>query len=368
MFYHYLPDLSDLHIVFNLFRFITFRAAGALVTSLVVAFVAGPITIRLLKQYRIGQVVRSDGPDGHLAKQGTPTMGGLLIVLPATLSTLLWAELDNWYIIIALTAFLTMSAIGFMDDYLKVVRFKTDGLIARYKMLGQWTFGICLGLFLVAYPISPLEPNRTMLPFFSEFSLVINPVIYVIFVSFVISGSSNAVNLTDGLDGLATGLVAVALATFGILAYLVGRVDSSSYLGLFYLPGAGELGVLALAITGSCLGFLWYNSHPAEIFMGDTGSLGLGGVIGVIAILLKAEFFLAIVGGVFIAEVFSVVLQVGFFRYTRSRDGVGKKIFRMAPLHHHFEELGWTESKIVVRFWVLGIMCAMVALSALKIR
>ena len=251
MFYHYLPDLSDFHIVFNLFRFITFRAAGALVTSLLIAFVLGPATIRLLREFRIGQVVRSDGPEGHLAKQGTPTMGGVLIVLPATLSTLLWAELTNWYIVIALSAYLAMSAIGFMDDYLKVVRFKTDGLIARYKMLGQWVFGICLGLFLIAYPISPLEPNRTMLPFFSELSLLINPIVYVIFVSFVVSGSSNAVNLTDGLDGLATGLVAIASATFGILAYLVGRVDSSSYLGLFYLPGAGELGVLALAIAGS---------------------------------------------------------------------------------------------------------------------
>ena len=368
MFYHYLPSLTDFHIIFNLFTFITFRAAGALVTSLLIAFILGPSTIRMLKKFGVGEVVRSDGPGGHLAKQGTPTMGGILIVLPATLSTLLWAELNNWYIVIALTTFLAMSTIGFMDDYLKVVRFQTDGLIARYKMLGQWVFGIGLGVFLIVYPISPLEANRTMLPFFSELSLVINPVLYVIFVSFVISGSSNAVNLTDGLDGLATGLVAVASATFGILAYLVGRVDSSSYLGLFYLPGAGELGILALAITGSCLGFLWYNSHPAEIFMGDTGALGLGGVIGAIAILLKAEFFLAIVGGVFIAEVLSVVFQVGFFRYTRAKSGTGKKIFRMAPLHHHFEELGWTESKVVVRFWVLGIMCAMVALSALKIR
>lgn len=368
MLYHYLPDLTDLHIVFNLFRFITFRAAGALVTSLLIAFVLGPSTIRMLKNFGIGQVVRTDGPGTHLAKQGTPTMGGVLIVLPATLSTLLWAELDNWYIVIALTTFVAMSAIGFMDDYLKVVRFQTAGLIARYKMLGQWVFGICLGLFLINYPISPLEPNRTMLPFFSELSLLINPVVYVIFVSFVISGSSNAVNLTDGLDGLATGLVAITSATFGILAYLIGRVDSSSYLGLFYLPGSGELGILALALTGSCLGFLWFNSHPAEVFMGDTGALGLGGVIGVIAILLKAEFFLAIVGGVFIAEVLSVVLQVGFFRYTRARDGVGKKIFRMAPIHHHFEEIGWTESKVVVRFWILGVMCAMVALSALKIR
>ena len=368
MLYHLLPPLADFHIVFNLFRFITFRAAGALVTSLVLAFVLGPMTIRALRRFRIGQVVRADGPATHLPKAGTPTMGGALIVISAGLSTLLWAELTNWYTVLALLSLVAMGAIGFMDDYLKVVKKRTAGLIARYKMLGQWTFGLGLGLFLLLNPISPVPPNHTMVPFFSDVALVFHPWLYVLFVGFVISGSANAVNLTDGLDGLAAGLIAIAASTFAIFAYLLGRVDSSAYLGLFYLPGAGELSVLALGLAGGCLGFLWYNTHPAEVFMGDTGSLALGGAIGVMAILLKAEFLLAIVGGVFVVEVLSVILQVGYFRYTAAKHGCGRRLFRMAPIHHHFEQLGWPESKVVVRFWIMGILCAMVAFSALKIR
>tara|TARA_B100001245_G_scaffold47093_1_gene30834 strand:- start:384 stop:1007 length:624 start_codon:yes stop_codon:yes gene_type:complete len=207
-----------------------------------------------------------------------------------------------------------------------------------------------------------------MVPFFSDVALVLSPWFYVVFVGFVVSGSANAVNLTDGLDGLATGLMAIAASTFAVFAYLLGRADYSEYLRLFYLPGAGELSVLALALAGGCLGFLWYNTHPAEVFMGDTGSLALGGVLGAMAILLKAEFLLVIVGGVFVVEVLSVILQVGFFRYTRWRHGTPRRLFRMAPIHHHFEQLGWPESKVVVRFWVMGILCAMVAFSALKIR
>ena len=368
MLYHLLPDLADVYNVFNVFRYITFRAAGALVTSLVLAFVVGPMTIRGLKRFRIGQVVRADGPATHLPKAGTPTMGGALIVMSAGVSTLLWAELTNWYTVLALVTFVAMGTIGFMDDYLKVVQGRTAGLIARYKMLGQWTFGLGLGLFLLLRPISPVPPNHTMVPFFSDIALVFHPWIYVLFVGFVISGSANAVNLTDGLDGLAAGLTAIAATTFGIFAYLLGRVDSSTYLGLFYLPGAGELSVLALALAGGCLGFLWFNTHPADVFMGDTGSLALGGAIGVMAILLKAEFLLVIVGGVFVVEVLSVVLQVGYFRYTARKHGSGRRLLRMAPIHHHFEQLGWPESKIVVRFWIMGILCAMVAFSALKIR
>jgi len=368
MLYHLLPPLADFHIIFNLFRSITFRAAGALVTSLVLAFVLGPMTIRALKRFRIGQVVRADGPATHLPKAGTPTMGGALIVISAGLSTLLWAELTNWYTILALLSLVAMGALGFMDDYLKVVQRRTAGLIARYKMLGQWTFGLGLGLFLLLNPISPVPPNHTMVPFFSDVALVFHPWLYVLFVGFVISGSANAVNLTDGLDGLAAGLTAIAASTFAVFAYLLGRVDSSAYLGLFYLPGAGELSVLALGLAGGCLGFLWFNTHPAEVFMGDTGSLALGGAIGVMAILLKAEFLLAIVGGVFVLEVLSVVLQVGYFRYTAAKHGTGRRLFRMAPIHHHFEQLGWPESKVVVRFWIMGILCAMVAFSALKIR
>ena len=368
MLYHLLPGYADVHIVFNLFRFITFRAAGALVTALLLAFALGPITIRLLKRHRVGQVVRSEGPVTHLKKAGTPTMGGALILACTALSTLLWAELTNWYTMLGILTLLVTGAIGFMDDYLKIVQGRPAGLVARNKMAAQWTFGLGLGLFLLLHPISPVDPNRTMLPFFSDLSLLFAPWVYVAFVALVVSGSSNAVNITDGLDGLAAGLTAIAAATFGIFAYLLGRVDSSSYLGLFYLPGAGELTILALALTGGCLGFLWYNSHPAEVFMGDTGSLALGGVIGVMAILLKAEFLLVIVGAVFVAEVVSVVLQVGYFRHTARRHGTGKRLFKMAPLHHHFEQLGWPESKVVVRFWILGVLSAMVAFSALKIR
>lgn len=368
MLYHLLPGLTDVHIVFNLFRFITFRAAGALVTSLVLAFVLGPVIIKALSRFRVGQVVRSEGPATHLPKAGTPTMGGVLIVLSTGLSTLLWAELTNWYTILALLTLFAMAAIGFMDDYLKVVQGRTAGLIARYKMLGQWIFGLGLGLFLMLHPISPIDPNRTMLPFFSDLSLLFEPWLYVVFVAFIVSGSSNAVNITDGLDGLAAGLTAIAAATFGVFAYLLGRVDSSAYLGLFYLPGAGELTVLALSLAGGCLGFLWFNAHPAEVFMGDTGSLALGGAIGAMAILLKAEFLLAIVGGVFVMEALSVILQVSYFRYSASKYGSGRRLFRMAPIHHHFEQSGWPESKVIVRFWIMGILCAMIAFSALKIR
>jgi phospho-N-acetylmuramoyl-pentapeptide-transferase len=295
-------------------------------------------------------------------------MGGTLIVMSAGVSTLMWAELTNSYTVLALLTFVAMGAIGFMDDYLKVVQGRPAGLVARYKMLGTLAFGLGLGLFLLLRPISPLAPNHTMVPFFSDVALVLSPWFYVVFVGFVVSGSANAVNLTDGLDGLATGLTAIAASTFAVFAYLLGRADYSEYLRLFYLPGAGELSVLALALAGGCLGFLWYNTHPAEVFMGDTGSLALGGVLGAMAILLKAEFLLVIVGGVFVVEVLSVILQVGFFQYTRWRHGTPRRLFRMAPIHHHFEQLGWPESKVVVRFWIMGILCAMVAFSALKIR
>ncbi|RMH18273.1 MAG: phospho-N-acetylmuramoyl-pentapeptide-transferase, partial [Gemmatimonadetes bacterium] len=266
MLYHLLPGLADVHIVFNLFRFITFRAAGALVTSLVLAFFLGPATIRWLRRLRVGQVVREEGPETHQVKAGTPTMGGVLILMAATVSTLLWAELTNWYTMLTLAALVWAGLIGFMDDYLKVVRGRSEGLVARYKMIGLGTLGLALGLLLVLRPISAVGASRTMLPFFSDWSLWIWPPAYVVFVALVLSGSSNAVNLTDGLDGLAAGLSAIAAATFAIFAYLLGRVDSSSYLGLFYLPGAGELSIFALALAGACLGFLWFNAHPAEVF------------------------------------------------------------------------------------------------------
>jgi phospho-N-acetylmuramoyl-pentapeptide-transferase len=368
MLFHLLPGLSDVHAVFNVFVYITFRAAGAVVTSLLIAFAFGPLVIRKLEAARVGQVIRQVGPQSHLAKAGTPTMGGLIIIAAATLSTLLWAELTNWYTVLALVSLLWMGAIGFLDDYLKVVRGKSRGLIGRYKMVGQWTFGLALGVFLLWNPISPHPTTWTTVPFFSDMAAAFAAPVFALFTGAVVSGSSNAVNLTDGLDGLAAGLTAIAAATFGVFAYIAGRVDTSAYLGFFYLPGAGELTIFAVALAGAAVGFLWFNAHPAEVFMGDTGSLALGGAIGVMAILLKGEFLLVIVGGVFVLETVSVILQTSFFKYTRARYGEGRRVFRMAPVHHHFEKLGWPETKVVVRFWILGLMCAMVAISTLKIR
>ncbi len=368
MLYHLLPQFADVHIIFNVFQYLTFRAVGAVVTSLVLAFVLGPITIRWLTRLEVGQVVRADGPETHLEKAGTPTMGGTLIILAATISTLLWAELTNWYTMFALLALVWMGLLGFLDDYLKVIRGRSQGLVARYKMAGQFTFGLGLGIMFVARPFWPVPATWTMVPFLADYVAVFWVPAYVAFVAVVVAGTSNAVNLTDGLDGLAAGLTAISAATFGIFAYLIGRVDASHYLGLFYLPGAGELAIFAVALAGAALGFLWFNAHPAEVFMGDTGSLALGGAIGVMAILLKAEFLLVIVGGVFVVEGLSSLVQISWFKYTARKYGVGRRIFRMAPLHHHFEKLGWAESKVVIRFWILGILFAMIGFSTLKIR
>jgi phospho-N-acetylmuramoyl-pentapeptide-transferase len=363
-----MPGLTEVHGVFNVFVYITFRAAGAVVTSLLIAFALGPIVIRRLSDARVRQVIREIGPATHQAKAGTPTMGGLIMIASAAISTLLWAELTNWYTIVALVSFLWMGAIGFLDDYLKVVQGKTRGLVARYKMVGQWTFGLGLGAFLLWNPISPHPSTWTTVPFFSDLAAVFPAPVFVLFTGWVVSGSSNAVNLTDGIDGLAAGLVAISAATLGVFAYIAGRTDTSAYLGFFYLPGAGELTIFAVALAGAAIGFLWFNAHPAQVFMGDTGSLALGGALGVMAILLKAEFLLAIVGGVFVMETLSVAMQVGWFKYTRRRFGEGRRIFRMAPIHHHFEQLGWPETKVVIRFWIVGVLFAMLAISTLKIR
>ena len=368
MLYHILPRFSDVHILFNVFNYLTFRSVGAVVTSYLLVFVAGPATIRRLRRGRVGQVVRTDGVEAHLSKSGTPTMGGSLIVLSATLSTILWAELTNAFVVLALLGLLWMGAIGFMDDYLKIVRGQPRGLVARYKLLGQLSFGLALGLFLVLRPVSPIPSTWTMVPFFEGWVASFWPPVYVVFVSLVVSGTSNAVNLADGLDGLAAGLGAIALATFAVFAYLIGRVDTSAYLGLLYLPGSGELAIFAAALAGGAVGFLWFNSHPAEVFMGDTGALALGGALAVLAILLKAEFLLLIVGAVFVAEALSVILQVGWFKYSRRRSGTGRRLLLMAPLHHHFEKAGWAEPKVVVRFWILGVVSALLSLSTLKVR
>jgi len=366
--YHLLPQFADVHILFNLFRYLTFRAAGAVVTALLLAFILGPRTIRWLTRLKVGQVVRTDGPETHLEKAGTPTMGGTLIIMAAGISTLLWAKLTNWYTVLALGALLWMGLLGFLDDYLKVVQGRPQGLVARYKMAGQLVFGLALGTFLVTRSIWPVPANWTMVPFFADHVAMFWVPAYVAFVAVVVTGSSHAVTLTDGLDGLAAGLTAISAATFGIFAYLIGRIDASDYLGLFYLPGAEELSIFAVALAGAALGFLWFNAHPASVFMGDTGSLALGGAIGVVAILLKTEFLLVIVGGVFVLEALSSLIQIYWFKHTARKYGAGRRVFLMAPLHHHFEKMGWAESKVVIRFWILGILFAMIGFSTLKIR
>jgi phospho-N-acetylmuramoyl-pentapeptide-transferase len=363
-----LAPLADKHIFFNLFRYITFRAGGAMATALVLSFLLGPPIINWLRRLRMGQVIRQDGPTTHLGKAGTPTMGGMMILVSTLISTLLWAELTSRYVLACLAVMLWLGALGFLDDYLKVVRKRTDGLSARYKLVGQGMIGLLLGAMMMWWPLSAYPANWTSLPFVSDWHLVIVPLLFIPWVMVVLAGSSNAVNLSDGLDGLAGGLAGIAAATFGVFAYLIGRIDTSTYLGLFYLPGAGELSIFCTALAGATLGFLWFNAHPAEVFMGDTGSLALGGALGAVAILLKSELHMVLIGGVFVVEALSVMMQVAYFKYTARRYGRPKRLFLMAPLHHHFEKVGWAESKVIMRFWILGILCSLVAFSTLKIR
>jgi phospho-N-acetylmuramoyl-pentapeptide-transferase len=368
MLYHLLFPLADEYGVLNLFRYVTFRAAGATATSILISFLMGPPIIRWLRVLRFGQVVRKEGPETHLKKAGTPTMGGVMTIAATVLGTLLWARLDEAYTWIAVGVLLWLGALGFLDDYLKVVRRRTEGLVGRYKLIGQGAIGVVVGLLLLLLPIEPIPANWTQLPFVAKYFVNIAPIVFIPWVMFVIAGSSNAVNLSDGLDGLAAGLCAIAAITFAIFAYLIGRVDASAYLGFFYLPGAAELSIFCVALGGATLGFLWFNAHPADVFMGDTGALALGGAFGAVAILLKTEFLLAIVGGVFVVEALSVMAQVGYFKYTARRTGVGQRLLKMAPLHHHFEKSGWSETKIIFRFWILGVLCALIAFSTLKIR
>ncbi|HZN96832.1 MAG TPA: phospho-N-acetylmuramoyl-pentapeptide-transferase [Gemmatimonadales bacterium] len=375
MFYHWLAPLGKTHIIFNLFNYISFRAAGATVTALLLAFLVGPPVIRRLRARKVGQVVRAEGPASHQSKRGTPTMGGLIILLATVVPTLLWAPLTNRFVVVAMLSTLWMGCIGFLDDYLKIVQGKSRGLVARWKLAGQCSFGLLLGLFLISNPVVPsdtIPATATTLPFFKYLVVNFAPWLFIVFVTVVITGSSNAVNLTDGLDGLATGLAGIAAAAFAVFAYLFGRVDVTTYLNVFYLPGAGELAVFCAALMGATIGFLWFNAHPAEVFMGDTGSLAIGGALGTVAILLKAEFLLLLIGGVFAAEAVSVLIQTGTYRWfkrTRGREYAdAHRVFRMAPLHHHFEKLGWAETTVVTRFYILGLLCALVALSTLKVR
>ena len=367
MLYYLLYPLREIFFGFNVFGYISFRAIGAAVTALIISFIFGPKIIRILQSRQIGETIRLDGPESHLKKEGTPTMGGIIVLLAVILPTFLWAKLTDMHIQLILLATMWMGAIGFLDDYLKVIKKYSSGLIARYKIVGQISLGFIVGTILFYYPDSSQFTTSISIPFVANGSIDISW-FYIPLVILVITGTSNAVNLTDGLDGLATGLVAIATLVFGAIAYATGRLDYSDYLNIIYLPGTSELFIFCLALIGACIGFLWFNANPAKVFLGDTGSLAVGAALGTLAVLLKKEILLFIIGGVFVAESLSVMLQVYYFRYTRKKYGVGKRMFRMAPLHHHFELLGWPENHVVVRFWIMGILLALISLTTFKIQ
>ncbi len=362
-------EMRDIVSGFNVFRYITVRAAFAAITALLFSFVIGPLIINALRKYQIGETIRTDGPATHQAKKGTPTMGGLIILGAVFLSVFLWGKLNNFYIQMICLCTFWMGVVGFIDDYLKVIKKMKRGLIGRYKMAGQITLGLIVSSFIYFNPefiTSGLNEN-TSVPFFKNWEFDFG-ILYIPLVIFVITGTSNAVNLTDGLDGLATGLIAIAMLAFAGMSYVSGNVVFSDYLNIVHLPGSGELTVYCMAIVGAAMGFLWFNTHPAEVFMGDTGSLALGSTLGAIAVLIKKEILLVIIGGVFVAETVSVIIQTSYFKYTRKKFGEGRRFFKMAPLHHHFELKGWPETKVVVRFWIIGILLALMTLTTFKIR
>jgi phospho-N-acetylmuramoyl-pentapeptide-transferase len=361
MLYHLLYPLHEYFSVLNVFRYITFRAAYCTVTALFIAFILGPWFIRMLERRKVCDQIREDVPDTHESKRGTPTMGGLLILAAIIIPCLLWCNLTNRYVQITLITTVWMGLIGFLDDYLSVVKRKRKGLVGRYKLAGQLSFGLALGFFLYFFPVREDVAALTSIPFMKGLFINFGP-FYIPLVMLVLTGTSNAVNLTDGMDGLAIGLGAFCFLAFAGLAYLAGHSVFSDYLNIMYLEGAGELSIYCMAVVGASLGFLWYNAHPAQVFMGDTGSLALGGALGVVAVLIKRELLLIVIGGVFVAEALSVIIQVLSFKLR------GKRVFKMAPLHHHFELSGWSESKIVVRMWIIATLLILMSLSTLKLQ
>jgi len=360
--YWLLVPLRDDISFFNVFRYITVRTALAGITALLLSFLFGPWLIRFLKKKQIGQEIRAEGPQSHYSKKGTPSMGGLLIIGATLASTFLWGNLDNTYVWLAVAAMFFFGIIGFIDDFQKIRRKRSKGLSGRHKILLQFVLAAVLGLSLIYLGLENKFSLQLSLPFIKEWTPYLG-LYYLPWIIFILVGSSNAVNLADGLDGLAIGLTFFSASALTALTYIVGNVKWSGYLGITYVSSAAELTIFAGALSGACLGFLWFNSHPAEIFMGDVGALSLGGTLGLVAILIKQEFLLFFVAGVFILEAASVLLQVSFFKLTG-----GKRIFKMAPLHHHFELIGWPEEKVVIRFWILAIIFALLSLATLKLR
>lgn len=361
MLYHLLTPLAEDFIIFNLFRYLTFRTGGAIITALLISFMIAPGMIAWLKKkQKEGQPIRADGPETHFAKSGTPTMGGLMILISVTISTLLWSNLANPFVWLALLVMVGYGMIGLGDDYLKLTKRNSKGLPERMKIFFQVAIGLAATLGIMVFLPNHINQHISI-PFFKDFFVYIG-LLFPLWALLVIIGASNAVNLTDGLDGLAIVPVAIAAACFGLISYIVGRVDFADYLHIAFVPGTGELAILCGALIGGAMGFLWYNAPPAMIFMGDTGSLAMGGVLGAIAVMVKHELVLVVIGGLFVLETISVILQVVSFKLT------GKRVFAMAPLHHHFEKKGWSEPTIVIRFWIIAVILALIGLSTLKLR
>ena len=367
MLYHLLYPLRDLFSPLNVFQYITFRSASAAILALIISFILGPAIIRMLRRNQIGEEIREYGPESHFKKRGTPTMGGIIILSAIILPTLLLADIKNPFVQILLISTIWMGCIGFIDDYLKSIKKIKKGLVARYKLAGQVSIGLLITFWIYNTPGWENIRTVTSIPFLKD-SVIDFGLLYPLMIIFVVTGTSNAVNLTDGLDGLAAGLLAISFSTFSVIAYVSGRVDFSDYLNIIYLPGAGELTIFTASCVGACLGYLWFNASPAEVFMGDVGSLSTGAALGTLAILLKKELLLIIIGGVFVAEAVSVILQVGYYRYTKKKTGDGKKLFLMAPFHHHYELKGFSESKVVTRLWIIGLLLALMTLTTFKIR
>jgi phospho-N-acetylmuramoyl-pentapeptide-transferase len=357
---------------FGVVRYITFRAAAAAVTALLIAFWLGPKIIRGLRLRQIGEAAKLEAPKTHLTKAGTPTMGGLIVLAGILIPTLLWGNITNTYVILIIFVTAALGAVGFLDDYLKVIKKKPKGLIGRYKIIGQVFVGLVVGSIIYFFPhwidadLWKLSSSTTV-PFVKNLEFDFGR-LYIAVVVFVIVATSNAVNLTDGLDGLAIGTVAIVGLTLGIISYISGNARLSEYLTIPFLRGNGELTIYCAALVGAALGFLWFNAYPAQVFMGDTGSLALGGAIGALCVLIKKELLLPTLGGVFLAETVSVIIQRLYFKYTKRKFGEGRRVFRMAPLHHHFELLGWPEPKIVTRFYIVAILLMIVSLATFKVR
>lgn len=365
MFYHLYPNLREIFFPFNVFRYITFRAAMAAATALLLSALFGPLVIKRLSRFKVGERIGKEAcpelKNLHQGKEGTPTMGGIIILIGILLPTILWTNLRNRLIILVLLSTLWLGLLGFIDDYLKLVRKKPAGLRAKAKLTGQLLLGLLIGLYLYYYPLNPEHGTELAFPFFKDFFLPLSW-LYIPFVMLVIVGTSNAVNLTDGLDGLAIGCVVIAASAYAGMSYVAGHSKFSEYLGIVQVAGSGELTIFCAAIVGAGLGFLWFNSYPAQVFMGDTGSLALGGMLGIVAVIIKQELLLLVVGGVFVLEALSVIIQVISYRWRK------KRVFKVAPLHHHFELRGWAEPKVIVRFWILAIIFALLSLSSLKLR